>query len=586
MKRIDSISVVLFFAVNLICTGTMFAQRDSTKMRQEVEVTKAYQPTVNDAVKINDIPVIKPEAAETPSFDYSIYSKPVFSTFEVTPVKAAKMVGDPKAEMGNGLLKLGAGNYLTPYGEFFFNSKPDQKSNFGMHFRHLSSHGKIKLLNDDKIKAPESENTAEIFGKKFFRRSTLEGSLAFDRKAFTYYGYSGDLLTDEEKEAAIHYFRDKQHFTKGSAQLNLKSETRSAYDLNYDFGANYQYLITKTGQSENQAVLSGIMNKKFGSTFGALSASVTTYRSDSIWNVRKNEFGQKNQVLIRFNPTVKWAGDNASFLAGLNTTLISDDGEDLDLMAWPKIKAEWSPVAKVLTLFAGLDGNLKHNSYSAIASENPYADPYHDVLNTNTNYAVSGGFKGKIGAKTNYVTTASYSKISDQYFYVLYGQNVMNMSSVSPLKLNNTFDVVYDDLKLLKLSGEIMHSLNENLTVHMSGNYYSYELETIQEAWQMPDFDFTFSAAYRPSNMLKFTTDIFLIGGRKGLISEPLNSSLISKTVNMDPIIDLNFGLDYQLAEKLNLFIKLNNFGFQKYEQWLGYTQKSFNMLAGLSYSF
>jgi len=36
----------------------------------------------------------------------------------------------------------------------------------------------------------------------------------------------------------------------------------------------------------------------------------------------------------------------------------------------------------------------------------------------------------------------------------------------------------------------------------------------------------------------------------------------------------------------LNLFVKLNNFGFQKYEQWLGYTNKGFNWMAGLSYSF
>ena len=67
------------------------AQKDTVRLKQEVEVTKAYQPTINEAIKINDIPKVKAEPAETPTFDYSIYSKPVFSTFDVKPVAAAKM---------------------------------------------------------------------------------------------------------------------------------------------------------------------------------------------------------------------------------------------------------------------------------------------------------------------------------------------------------------------------------------------------------------------------------------------------------------------------------------------------------------
>ena len=54
----------------------------------------------------------------------------------------------------------------------------------------------------------------------------------------------------------------------------------------------------------------------------------------------------------------------------------------------------------------------------------------------------------------------------------------------------------------------------------------------------------------------------------------------------MDPIIDLNAGVEYQFNDKLSFFTKLNNFGFQKYEQWLGYTNKSFNALVGASYKF
>lgn len=586
MKRQHKIALSLSAFGLLMGAGNAMAQKDSLKLKQEVEVVKAYQPSILDAQKINDIPQIKPEQTEAPTFDYSIFSKPVFSTFDPTPVAAAKMVGDPKEPLGLGLLKLGFGNYLTPYGELFFNAQPTKKSNFGMHFSHLSSSGKVKLLNEDLVKAPESENTAEIFGKKFFRKSTLSGSLAFDRKAFTYYGYAGDRLSDALKEEMIPYFQDKQYFSKGTATFHLKSETLSTAELNYDFGAKYHYFISKTGQTEHEVVLSGDVSKNIDNALGFLSASLTVYKADSIMNRFYSEFGKKQQTILRANPSVMWSTENASLQLGLNTAIILDIDTDADLKIWPKIKAEWSPVPQVLTLFAGVDGHLQHNTYSTIAAENPYVDPYHDVANTNYKYIVSGGFKGKLTSKTNYVAEASYSAIEKQHFYILYGQDVFNLSSVGPRSLNNTFDWVYDDVNILKLSGEVMHSVSDNFSVRLLGNYYSYDLKSIAKPWQMPDFDFTLSGVYKPTEQIKFTTDIFVVGKRSALISELPLSSRPSLVVNMDPIIDLNVGAEYQFSPKLNFFAKLNNFGFQKYEQWLGYTNKGLNWMAGISYSF
>jgi hypothetical protein len=589
MKKQPYFAASLLAAVLSLGAYNALAQKDTIKLRQEVEVTKAYQPTVTDAVKINDIPKIKAEQTEAPTFDYSIYSKPVFSTFDVPPVTAAKMVGETKPGMGMGLLKLGIGNYLTPYGEFFFNSKPDKSSNFGMHFKHLSSSGNIILLNEDKVKARESENTAEIFGKKFFRKSTLTGSLAYDRKAFNYYGYSGDILTDNQKEEMIPYFQDKQYFSKGTGEVHLKSETLSKYDFNYDFGIKYHYLTSKTGQTERETVLSGDVSKKIDSALGLLSASITHYKADSIWSGYSNLYGKKRQTLLRANPSFGWSSEIASIEIGLNTTLALDADTDASFYIWPKIKAEWSPVPQYLTLFAAIDGHLQHNTYSAIAAENPYVDPYHDVLNTNYKNIFSGGFKGKFSSKTNYVAQASYSIVEDQHFYTTEGRDVNNPTSTLR-RLNNTFNWVYDDVNILKLSGEVLHSVSDNFSVHILGNYYSYDLKTIEKAWQMPNFDLTLSGVYKPTDQLKFNADIFFVGKRTALVldydSRNMDPYREEIQISMDPIIDLNVGIEYQFSDQLNFFVRLNNFGFQKYEQWLGYTNKSFNCLAGISYSF
>ena len=589
MKKQIYIAINLLLLAFLLFTGTAMAQKDSTRLKQEVEVTKAYQPTILDAVKINDIPKIKAEQTEAPVFDYSIYSKPIFSTFEPTPVEAAKMVGDPRPEMGNGLLKLGFGNYLTPYGELFFNAQPDKNSNFGMHFKHLSSSGKISLLNGDKVDIPQSENQAEIFGKKFFHGSSLSGNLAYDRKAFNYYGYTGNELSDLLKEQMIPTQGDKQYFSKGTLDVHWKSETLSKDVLNFELGLNTHYLTSKTGQKELQTIISGDLRKKFGNMLGILNFSITNYQADSIRSRFSDVIGSKNQIIYEANPSVKWKSETASFQVGVNSALVLDDDTEGLLTIWPMAKAEWSPVERILTLFAGLDGHLQHNTYSSIVAENPYVDPFHDVANTEYKTVISGGLKGKLSSKTNYVAATSWSVVKDQHFYLTKSESFYYVG-IMPRTLNNTFDWVYDDVNILKLSGDVMHSVSDEFSLHLLANYYSYNLKTQAKAWQMPNFDLTFSGIYKASEQLKFTTDIFVVGKRTAVIMDDSvlssSSTPVPHEINMKPIIDLNAGAEYQFNGKLKFFVKLNNFGFQKYEQWLGYTSKGFNWLAGASYSF
>jgi hypothetical protein len=585
MKINHTIKTALLMTSVVLVTLNASGQKDTVRLRQEVEVSKNYQPTISDAEKINDIPKIKTEQTEPPTFDYSIFSKPVYSNFDLSPVAAAKMVGESRPELENGLLKLGIGNYFTPYGELFYNVQPEKNSNFGMHFKHLSSWGKIKLLNDDKVKAPRSENVAELFGQKFFRRSTLTGRLSYDRNAFNYYGYPGSQLSDEQKEAMIPYFGDKQHFSQGTVDVNLKSGKGFTTIINYNLGFNYHYFVTKTAQKEHQTVFSADLSKKFNNTIGLLNASLTYYRAEGLKNSVTNVIGPKQQILFRIDPSMMWKTKNAKLQLGVNAALLLDDDTNGSGMLFPKVNAEWSPVKQVLTLFAGADGYFQHNTYSAIAAENPYVDPLHDIKNAKVSYLLLGGIKGKLSSKTNFVTQAAYSRVKDQHFYVTPSTNFNNPNATVRM-LDNTFGVLYDDVNVFKLSGELLYSVSENFSLHMVADYYSYTLNSIEKAWQMPNADFTFSGIYKPDEKLKFTADIFVVGKRTALIAEPGVSSATSTQIAMDPIVDMNVGGEYQFTDRLNIFFKLNNFGFQKYEQWLGYTNKGLNWLGGISYSF
>ncbi len=110
----------------------------------------------------------------------------------------------------------------------------------------------------------------------------------------------------------------------------------------------------------------------------------------------------------------------------------------------------------------------------------------------------------------------------------------------------------------------------------------------------MPSWDANFSVGYKVNEQLSLSADIFLIGQRKALIIEeqnPLDLTLAAtgpmyKSNNLDTAFDLNVKGNYQITSKFSVFAQLNNFGFQKYQQWFGYPVQSFNFLAGVSYSF
>jgi len=249
------------------------------------------------------------------------------------------------------------------------------------------------------------------------------------------------------------------------------------------------------------------------------------------------------------------------------------------------------PVKNIIKLYAGIDGNYINNHYSKIAYENPFVDPEHDVINSFEKIRFYGGFDGKFARKTNFKIGFDYSIIDDQPFYYLHEYTYPDpIINPNPLIIDNDFSFLYDDLSLFKINLEIFHRSSEKLDLLLSGNYYMYNLDEQEEAWNMPDWDANLSLGYKITEQLSVSADFYLIGTRKALIIEyPYPSgygSQVLKSYNLDTAFDMNVRGNYKITEKFSVFAQLNNFGFQKYQRWFGYPVQSFNFLAGVSYSF
>jgi outer membrane receptor protein involved in Fe transport len=58
------------------------------------------------------------------------------------------------------------------------------------------------------------------------------------------------------------------------------------------------------------------------------------------------------------------------------------------------------------------------------------------------------------------------------------------------------------------------------------------------------------------------------------------------KAIEIDPMVDLNLGVEYRYSKVLSGFITLNNILGQRYYHWYNYPSYRFNMMLGITYSF
>jgi hypothetical protein len=571
-------------AVFILATYSAQAQRD-TILRQEVEVVKSFSPAVMDAQKINEIPVIKDVEHKKPNFDYSIFSQPVFSTFSVTNLQAATIIGKPKDELGFGLLRVGAGNYNKPYGEFFFNNKNIKNSIFGLHLKHLSSHSNLKLESGDKVKAPYSNNEAEMFIKHMFRRSTLSFNVDFNHDGFNYYGYPGEMSVPEDIGIYAPYLGIRQTFTKGGLNINLQNMAAGKRDPSTGFDFKYHHFGTKTGQREHFGTFTMNFKRPSDAITFLIDAGAEYSQATKLYIDTTNTNATRSQTWIFGKPAIYIGNETINLKAGVNAWMVFDNQNKTNFRFTPNVRFNFSPVKELINVFAGVDGNNYHNYYSAIAYNNPFIDPEISVKNHFEKFRFYGGFDGKFSSRTNFKIQVDHSTFVGHPFYYM-KQTIVGSPTSLPIApyINNVFDVLYDDMKKLKFNGEVTHIIGEKLNLLLGASVYKYTMSNEPEAWNMPAFDATLALSYQVTDRLRVATDIYAIGKRNALIRNTVGIN--DDIMPLDMVIDMNARGIYDITGKLSAFAQLHNFGFQKYERWLGYPVQSFNFLGGISFSF
>lgn len=109
-----------------------------------MEVTRAYEPTVSEANKLN----VKPNLIDTvklrPEVEYRITPSPIAYGFEVSPIRPASVNIDLYRQPKPLYVKAALGYPFQSVADVYFNTTRKSKGLFGAYLNHYGSWSKIK----------------------------------------------------------------------------------------------------------------------------------------------------------------------------------------------------------------------------------------------------------------------------------------------------------------------------------------------------------------------------------------------------------------------------------------------------------
>ncbi|MCK5815600.1 MAG: TonB-dependent receptor [Flavobacteriaceae bacterium] len=567
---------LILITLALIIAPSLFAQKlakDTLKI-DEVIVVKPYTPKIADAFKIKDRPSIEKQDAKKEKVEYTFHSFPVASTFTPIMGTAKRVAKAAKEKVYENYAAGGVGNFAALYLEAFVHKSSNEFNDFGGRIKHLSSSGGI---NDVLVDDGYSGTNMDLYYKQLTRDYDWEikGGVGSNRQ--NWYGLPKDISYTPAFLKGLDVEQKYLNLYTSGAILFIDRDFKNIEIGVNRFSDNYD-------SSEFHVVADAKVDLEVAYTLFDSDASIE-YLSSKFERDYDNNPGTKySYVNLGFMPNYKIEQDYLSVNIGAKIYYSHDLSlEKNHLYLYPNITVSYKMMEKYLVLVGGVTGDFTQNTYQNFAKENPFISPTISLAQTNEQYNVYAGLKGKLISKISYNLTASYRNEKDKALFV---SNVSKTNGaarpVYKYQAGNSFDVVYDDVNTLNVLGGINVDLTEEFKFGGEVEFNNYSATNQQEAWNLPTISSTLFGNYHTKKWYA-GTDIYMVGNRKDLIT-PFGGVPIVK--ELSTYVDVNLNGGYLFTDKITAFIKFNNVLSNNYERYSNFEVQGFQVLVGALYKF
>ena len=581
MQKRTTIFSILFLSL----LGLVRAQETKDIGTETVTVVKPYSPTVSDAFKLKSSPILDDSIVlQKKKINYSIFSVPVASTFTPAKGRATRVKKTPPPTLYNSYASIGLGNFNNAMVDLYTSREFNRGENlFDVGLSHHSSRGDIESTPLD---ADFYNTKLDVSYAKKDRDLDWDLGLGLQHQLYNWYG----VELEEFDESILIPLDEIQNYFNAQVTGNLSLED--------SFFKNGNVLLRRfwdaTDSGENRVVLTPTIelpitgelvtiNTKFDYVSGSFeNASLNSATNDSGINYSHFQVGVNPSLLILRDDLTLNLGANIVY--GLDT-----ENSDSNFFIYPAVTASYRLVDESVIAYGGIEGELRQNSYYDFVQDNPYVSPTLEIQPTDQQYEGYLGLKGQLLPSVEYNIKGAYAAENRRPLFLLNPENQARNTEPGYF-LGNSFQVFYDDLKTLSVFGELNVDVNRNFSLGVNAEFYDYDTETDNPAWNLPSITGSLFMDYQINDQWYFGANLFYVGEREDLDREifvgPLPPIASDVVLTLDGFFDVNAHAGYRFNEQLSIFVKASNIANNDYQRWANFQVQGFQALAGVSYKF
>ncbi|MEM1215617.1 MAG: hypothetical protein AAGJ82_08035 [Bacteroidota bacterium] len=543
---------VLITVLALLVVNTLTAQDDLPS--GQVDVVKSFEARLAEANRIDVSPVLPPLDTVNRRLEYNVISKEVPVEYLPPRIRPLAFRTEQPATIYNGFAKFGLGLPRAFYGEISYDITKEETFDFGINLRRHTANNTNNVENQR-----FSNNRLELDGTYYFPQGfAVNGSVGYTTDGVYYYGYND---VNEELDTTLYSFDDlqvRQRFNILDFGFGIFNGERTQADFNYSARADIYAMTDEYAARENAFKLDLSATKWFDERHPLVVQLITdfsTFRDTAKQNL--NNFFLKPSYTYHAN----------AFNVKVGANIASSDDE---FFFFPDIEANANIIPGVVTAFAGINGDLTKNNMRSLLEYNPFLRTRFRLSNSNwTDFY--GGVKGNAYGVT-YQGKISYRRVED---LALFQMN-------DPLAVEGIyrFGVLYDTASITAFNLTVSVPILDMIDLTGSFQQQVFSLDNEEKPWHLPSTTLSAGAAYTAlEDKLRVRADLFVENGVPYRTPEGVAD-------NLNGLLDLSFGAEYQVVEQFGLWVQLNNVLNNRRQRWFRYPILGLNVLVGASARF
>lgn len=566
------------------------AQVDTSKsknLNREMTLEREYDPSVQDASKVNTLPEIKePEVRKIP-IDYATFTTPTDPKKEIGLLPSGNVMTQMNYNKRRGYLNLGVGSPMNLNGDLGYHLLSTSTDLLNVWFSHRSAHGKVKYiqeeLDDVKVKAKLNDNLGGLDFRHHFNKLTLNMGAKFGYSTFNYYGATEQLLGNTDWEALVSEYESQANQT---IQAHMGVESKEDAHIGYLLDLGVTNFSHKKGLDINDKMMENTFEAKFDMNAGFNGnmrvgvGGLAEYfhygdlANEGNLNAKASSgyagYHFENHAEIMLSPYFKVDGDSWKLKLGANVMM--ETGEN-KFMASPNIAADFDLGSKT-ELYLNAGGKMYSNSLYETSRINRYFIQSDELLPSRNWIDAVIGLRSGVAPGFWFDLFAGYKITDDDVFFV-------------PTYRHNQLGALYGALQFDSKHGfggaSLKYNYQQLFEIRLKGVYNSWKVESDNsdvpvEAYGKPELEISAGVTVKPINKLAVDVDYYLATGRQALVEKTL--------VEMKNINELNVTGTYSLNDTFGFYVKLQNVLCQKYEMYYGYPLQNFSGMVGVNINF